>query len=500
MEKPAIEVINLSKFYKNESIIANDNLTLKFNRGEITCIAGENGAGKSTLMKIIFGMDRPSKGEIFVNGEKEEINHPLVAQALGIGMVHQKFKLFNDLTISENVSLGVELKKHLFFLDKQKTLRKVQELIDAHNIKLKADTKIKDLATGEKQLVEILKMLYREAKILIFDEPTAVLTEQEAQQLFTTMRELKAQNKCVIVITHKVQEILDIADIVSIMRKGKLVGTYKRSELNGKTLSDLIMGEEVKNVNVEKKHINYSLLKPVLSFKEVCIYRENQERPLLHNISFNTHPGEILGFCGVSGNGMGILEAVLGGMMPISSGHIYLKENEITNLSPDQLRSKGLAFVPADRYQYGSAANATLSENLIINHRDRLKEMDEFSKPLIKKYNINGLPSQKMNTLSGGNIQKAIVAREIENMKDYIILSNPTWGMDLAATSYIHSQILELKEKGASIILLSSNVDEILLLADTINVITNGEIKKSFKSSKNLNKLLIGEYMLGRQS
>ncbi|MBK5200546.1 MAG: ATP-binding cassette domain-containing protein [Spirochaetaceae bacterium] len=500
MELPAIEVVHVSKFYKDESIIANDDLTLKFNKGEITCIAGENGAGKSTLMKIIFGMETPSKGEIFVNGKKVEITHPLIAQALGIGMVHQKFKLFNNLSISENVSLGVELKKHFFFLDNLKTLRKVQELINSHNIQLQADTKIKDLSTGEKQLVEILKMLYRNADILIFDEPTAVLTEQEAQQLFATMRELKAQNKCVIVITHKVQEILDIADIVSIMRKGKLIGTYKRSELNGKTLSDLIMGEEVKSINVEKKHINYSQLKPVISFKDVCIYRENQEKPLLYNINFNTHPGEIIGFCGVSGNGMGILEAVLGGMMPISSGHIYLKGEEITNLSPDKLRSNGLAFVPADRYQYGSAANATLAENLIINHRDRLKKMNEFAKPLIDKYNINGMPSQKMKTLSGGNIQKAIVAREIENMKDYIILSNPTWGMDLAATAYIHSQILELKEKGASIILLSSNVDEVLLLSDTIDVVTGGEIKKSFKSSKKLNKLLIGEYMLGRKS
>lgn len=497
---PAIEVVNLSKFYKNESIVANDNLTLKFNRGEITCIAGENGAGKSTLMKIIFGLEQPSKGEVFVNGKKVEITHPLIAQALGIGMVHQNFKLFNNLSISDNVSLGVEIKKHFFFLDRQKTLLKVQDLINAHNINLSAETKISNLSTGEKQLVEILKMLYREADILIFDEPTAVLTEQETQQLFSTMRELKAQNKCVIVITHKVQEILDIADIVSIMRKGKLIGTYKREELNGKTLSDLIMGEEVNKLSIDKKHIDFSHLKPVISFKNVCIYRENQEKPLLHNINFTTHPGEILGFCGVSGNGMGMLEAVLGGMLPISSGHIYLNGKEITNLSPDKLRAKGLAFVPADRYQYGSASNATLSENLIINHRNKLQEMNEFSLPLIEKYNINGQPSQKMKTLSGGNIQKAIVAREIENMKDYIILSNPTWGMDLAATSYIHAQIIKLKEKGASIILLSSNVDEILLLSDTINVISGGEIKKRFKASNNLDKLLIGEYMLGRKS
>jgi simple sugar transport system ATP-binding protein len=500
MESSAIEVVHLSKYYKDESIIANDDLTLKFNRGEITCIAGENGAGKSTLMKIIFGMDRPSKGDIFVNGQKEEITHPLIAQALGIGMVHQKFKLFDNLSICENVSLGVELKKHLFFLDKVKTLRKVQELIDSHHIQLSADTKIKDLSTGEKQLVEILKMLYREAEILIFDEPTAVLTEQETQQLFETMRELKAQNKCVIVITHKVQEILDIADVVSIMRKGKLVGTYKRSQLNGKSLSDLIMGEEVKSIKVEKKNINYSILRPVLSFKDVSIYRENQEKPLLHNINFVSHQGEILGFCGVSGNGMGILEAVLGGMLPISSGQIILDGKEITNLTSDKLRANGLAFVPADRYQYGSAANATLAENLIINHRNRLKEMNEFSKPLIDKYNINGQPSQMMKTLSGGNIQKAIVAREIENMKDYIILSNPTWGMDLAATAFIHSQILELKKKGASIILLSQNVDEILLLSDTINVMTNGQISKTFTSFKDVDKLLIGEYMLGRKS
>lgn len=498
-KKPAISVEHLYKWYKAESIMANDNLTLNFNRGEITCIAGENGAGKSTLMKILFGMTTPTKGQIFVNGEKKNITHPLVAQSLGIGMVHQKFKLFEDLTISENVALGVEKKKH-FLLDKNRINKEVQQLIDDHNFNLNANNRIKDLGTGEKQLVEILKMLYRKADIMIFDEPTAVLTESEALSLFNTVRELKKENKCIILITHKVEEILSISDIISVMRKGNLIGTYKRLDLDKKRLSDLIMGEPVEKVKVKKKGIAFSDKERVIRFENVTIYRKNQDKPLLNNISFDSHHGEILGFCGVSGNGMGVLEAVLGGMLPISSGHIYLYDGEITNFSSDKLRREGLAFVPADRYQYGSAADATLSENLIINHKKRLKEREKFSQPLIDKFDINGTVNQKMKTLSGGNIQKAIVAREIENMDCYIVLSNPTWGMDLAATAFIHSQIIELKRKGASVILLSSDVDEVLLLSDKINVITNGNIIKSFDGSKKLDKLLIGEYMLGRKS
>jgi simple sugar transport system ATP-binding protein len=495
----AISVEHLSKWYKAESIMANDDLTLNFNRGEITCVAGENGAGKSTLMKILFGMTTPTDGKIFVNNKLENITHPLIAQSLGIGMVHQKFKLFNDLTISENVALGVEKKKH-FLLDKSRINKEVQKLIDDHNFNLNAKDKIKDLGTGEKQLVEILKMLYRKAEIMIFDEPTAVLTESEALSLFDTVRELKKENKCIILITHKVEEILSISDIISVMRKGKLIGTYNRTDLDEKRLSDLIMGEPVEKVIVKKKGINFSEAERVLKFQNVSIFRKNQEKPLINNISFESHHGEILGFCGVSGNGMGVLEAVLGGMLPISNGHIYLYDTEITNFTSDKLRRKGVAFVPADRYQYGSAADATLSENLIINHRNKLKMRNEFSQPLISKFDIDGSVDQKMKTLSGGNIQKAIVAREIENMESYIVLSNPTWGMDLAATAFIHSQIIELKRKGASVILLSSNVDEVMLLSDRINVITNGSIIKTFDGSKDLDKLIIGEYMLGRKS
>ncbi|MGH4039118.1 MAG: ABC transporter ATP-binding protein [Sphaerochaeta sp.] len=498
MANTAISVEHLSKWYKTESIMANDDLTLSFHRGEITCIAGENGAGKSTLMKILFGMTTPTSGKIFVDDKEVQIPHPLVAQSLGIGMVHQKFKLFNDLTISENVALGVEKKKH-FLLDKKTIRKEVQQLIDDHNFKLNANDKIKDLGTGEKQLVEILKMLYRKAEILIFDEPTAVLTESETQSLFNTVRELKEANKCIILITHKVEEILAISDTISVMRKGKLIGTYERSHLDEKKLSDLIMGEHVEQVKVHKVGNNFLEKDRVIKFDDVTVYRKHQAKPLLDHITFNAHRGEILGFCGVSGNGMGILEAILGGMLPISSGHIYLNDSEITNLTSDKLRKKGLAFVPADRYQYGSAADGTLSENLIINHKNHIKERNEFSYPLIKQFDIDGTVDQKMKTLSGGNIQKAIVAREIENMKSYIVLSNPTWGMDLAATAYIHSQIIDLKRKGAAVILLSSNVDEVLLLSDKINVLNNGRIIKSFDGSKHLDKLIIGEYMLGKK-
>ncbi len=493
----SISAKNVSKFYKSVGTLALNNISTSFKMGEITAIAGENGAGKSTLVKMLFGLVKPDQGEIFI--DNNPINFKSSQEAINnkIGMVFQHFKLIEELTIAQNIALTIEKKKYHFFTDNNKIIEEVQDLIDKYNFKLKANTLVKHLTTGEKQIVEILKMLYREAEILIFDEPTAILSENEATKLFKTIKHLKSKNKCIILITHKLKEILNVCDKVIILRKGNLISETKTKDINEETLTKLMIGEEeILNPSIIHKRLTDNV---VLEFKDVSLKKHFQDKPILSNISFELHQGEILGFCAVSGNGKGVLEAVLGGMMNISSGSILYKKEDITTLKAPELRKKGLAFVPSDRNFYGSALSASLSENLIINKRNLLNQKSKIAKGFIAKYSIKGLANQKMGTLSGGNIQKAIVAREIDNMRDYIVFSNPTWGLDLKSTNFIHSKILELKQHNKAIILLSSDLDEIIKLSDKINVIFEGKICKTFDNNEEISKKEIGKYMLGKK-
>ncbi len=492
-----IELTDISKFYPSVGIKALDKINCTFKMGEITAIAGENGAGKSTLVKVLFGITKPDTGnikfdnkEIIINSSKDAINNK-------IGMVFQHFQLIEELSIAQNIALGIEKKKLLFITDQNKINIEVQTLIDEYNFNLKATDLIKDLTTGEKQIVEILKMLYKKSEILIFDEPTAILSQSEAKRLFKTIRHLKNENKCIILITHKLKEILKDSDKVIILRKGNIIGEYQTNSLNEEELTKLMIGHEIK----QTKEIAHVEIKndTILEFKNVSLKKHNQKRPILNNINFSLHRGEILGFCAVSGNGKGVLEAVLGGMMRISTGEILYNNSDISKYQAPDLRKMGLAFVPSDRNHYGSAAQATLSENLIINKRNQLNFKNKIAKSFISKYNIKGLAHQKMGTLSGGNIQKAIIAREIDNMKDYIVFSNPTWGLDLESKDFIHSQIIELKQKNKAIVLLSSDLEEILKLSDKINIIFEGQIYKTFINNNLISKKEIGQYMLGKE-
>lgn len=493
-----IEINNITKLYKNVGVLALNKVTASFKMGEITAIAGENGAGKSTLVKILYGIVKPDTGTIKLDNKELAIHSSQDAIKHKIGMVFQHFKLVEELTIAQNIALGIEKKKFFFFTDLDKINTEVQNLIDKYDFKLEATELVKNLTTGEKQIVEILKMLYRQAEILIFDEPTAVLSETEAKKLFKTIKKLKDKNKCIILITHKIHEIINLSDKILILRKGNLVGDYRTNEITEETLTKLMIGKDfLKNHNILHKKLSDNV---VIEFKNIRLKKHSQNKPLLDDISFKVHKGEILGFCAVSGNGKGVLEAVLGGMMQVSSGSIYYNNKDITKLRASELRKIGLAFVPSDRNHYGSAALATLSENLIINRRNQLKDKTKIAKSFISKYSIKGLPHQKMGTLSGGNIQKAIVAREIDNMKDYIVFSNPTWGLDLNSTNFIHSKILELKQQNKAIILLSSDLDEIIKLSDSINVIFEGRICKTFNNNIPVSKKEIGKYMLGKKT
>lgn len=493
-----LEITNISKFYPSVGVHALNNISTSFNKGEITAIAGENGAGKSTLVKILFGIIKPDTGYISLNNKQLNINNSQDAINHKLGMVFQHFKLIEELSVAQNIALGIEEKKHFLFTNQRLINEKVQKLIDEYDFNIEATTLVKRLSTGEKQVVEILKMLYRESDIMIFDEPTAVLSESEARRLFKTIKHLKSKNKTIIIITHKIKEILKLSDKVIVLRKGLLIGEYCTKDLNNESLTKYIIGHDT------QKDENFISVEPsqeiILKFKNIYLKKHSQKQPLLNNISFELRKGEILGFCAVSGNGKGVLEAVLGGMMNISSGKILYKNKDISNYRASDLRKMGLAFVPSDRNHYGSAGQATLSENMIINKRENLNSKTKITKQFISKYNINALSHQKMETLSGGNKQKAIIAREIDNMKDYIVFSNPTWGLDFNASNFVHSKILDLKKQNKAIILLSSDLDEILKLSDKINIMFEGKIQKTILNNRNITKKEIGRYMLGKDT
>lgn len=501
----AVKMQNITKIYAENNLCANDSVDFELRKGEIICLAGENGAGKTTLMKVLYGMENQEEGIISIRGKEENITSPLVANRLGIGMVHQHFMLVEDFTIAQNVLLGIEPLQYGIAYDLKKATELVDTVIEQHHFSIEANMLVKNLTVGQKQQAEIVKMLYRDVDILILDEPTAVLTEQEIDSLFFTLRQLAKQGKSLILITHKLHEIKAISDRVAVMRKGKMVGFYTTADVEEKQISALMMG---KSISLHIDHTPNNLeKKPIIQFKDVSVLKRGQKRPLLNKVTFTANSGEILGFAGVGGNGLGVLEAVLGGFLPISQGNIYHNENDITNLSTSQLRKQGLAYVPADRLQVGSAIQATVQENMIVNSCSKFtkhgflnqRKITEYTTKLIEKYSAKATAQMPIGTLSGGNIQKVILAREIEKYQDYIVFSEPTWGLDIASSKFVYEQMTTLRNKGAAVILISSNLDEILTVADCIIVFYRGSVVATFAGAeaRSISKEEIGEYMLG---
>jgi len=514
-----IELRSISKTYPGKEKKANNNINLSLKKGEILCIAGENGAGKTTLMKILCGLEKPDSGDIYVNGEKKEILSPLAAKKLGIGMVHQHFMLFPEYTAAENIVMGMEPRKCKLFLDSKKTNEASQKIINYNSFNIKPAQKVKDLSVGEMQQVEICRILFSNAQIIIMDEPTSILTEKEASSLFKTLKKLASEGKSIILITHKLHEIKMICDRAAVLRRGELLKIYEKGQIDEYEIARLMTfgtGEDreylLKSVDENVKRsfaIKKTLKESVIAFKNVTVKRHGQKRPLLDNVSFNVNTGEILGITGSGGNGLGVIEAVLGGFLHPSEGKILHKEKEISNYNIRALRNQGLAYVPCDRIRIGSARDATIEENLIINRRDnfagsifskkKLKEKEEFSKNIIKNYNIEGaFLKEKASTLSGGNLQKLILAREISFFKNYIVFSEPSWGLDIASSNFIAEEIKKLPEKGAAVILISTDLDEILKLADRIIVMYRGRIAGDFINNSDLSiKEKIGNCMQG---
>ncbi len=494
---------NICKTFSSTGLKANDDVNLEVAKGEIHALVGENGAGKTTLMNILYGIIPPDSGSILINGEEVKISSPVDAGKCGIGMVHQHFKLINEFTVAQNVVLGSEPRKGAIFFDNRKAEKEVAAVIEKNRFHISPEMKISEISVGQMQQVEIIKMLYRKAELLILDEPTSVLTEQEIQRLFLTLRELIKQGKTIIIITHKLTEVKDISDRITIMRKGKVISVKNTKEVNEADISKMMVG---KSVSFDFDKGEDGCRDAVLELENVTIQKTRQGRPVLDRVSFSASTCEVVGITGVAGNGLTELEDVIAGLQKISSGRIFHNEHDITNISPKALRDRGLAYVPTDRLKRGSSLDSSIKENMILtSHHQFMKSggifdesrINEHSRKLIEEYLIDGCADAPIGTLSGGNIQKVILARELDRVKDFVLFSEPTWGLDVASSEFIYNKILEMRARGTAVVLISSNIDEILALSDTVLVMYRGKIVARQPSGPELTRELIGEYMLG---
>lgn len=477
---PVVELRSITKRFPG--IIANDAISFQLRPGEIHALLGENGAGKSTLMNILFGLYQPDEGEIWVKGQKAVIDSPNKAIELGIGMVHQHFKLVQPFTVTENIILGSEPRKGLV-VDIRKAQEKVRAISEQYGLMVDPKAKIQDISVGMQQRVEILKTLYRGADILIFDEPTAVLTPQEIQELLAILRHLAAEGKSIILITHKLKEIMALADTCTIIRRGKVVDTVKVSETNPEQLAEKMVGRGV-SFQVEKKPAVPGDI--VLQVERVST-AGNRGTKALNGISFNVRAGEILGIAGVDGNGQSELIETLTGLRGVDEGRISLKGKEITNRSPREASEAGLSHIPEDRHKHGLVLDFTMSENMVLetyyqpaycrNGFLNYEAIDEHAEKLIREFDVR-TPSirNEARSLSGGNQQKAIIAREMDKNPDLLIAAQPTRGLDVGAIEFVHKKLIEARDKGKGVLLVSFELDEILNVSDRIAVIYEGQI------------------------
>ena len=506
MSEYIIEMKNITKRFPG--IVANDNVTIQIKKGEIYALLGENGAGKSTLMSMLFGMYEPDEGEIYVRGKKEKISSPTYATELNIGMVHQHFKLVSNYTIAENIIMGVEpIKKFMGFLpyvDIKTSNEKIAVLSKQYGLEVDPTKKIQDINVSTQQRVEILKMLYREAEILIFDEPTAVLTPQEIEFLLEIIKGLKAAGKTIILITHKLEEIKKVADRCAILNRGRLIDVLDVASTSTKEMANKMVGREV-SFEREKAEAKYGDV--VLSVKDLTV-KDSNGFEVVKKASFDVRSGEIVAIAGVSGNGQVEIADAITGIMQAAGGKITLNGKDITNWNIRKRNDEGIAYIPEDRQTYGLVLDFTLSDNLalknyyqqpfakkgIIDHG----QFDDFGDKLIEKYDIRSGQGIKttVRSMSGGNQQKAIIAREVEQNAELIIFVQPTRGLDIGAIENIHNQIIAERDKGKAILLISLELDEVMGLADTIAVIYNGQILK-VADAKTLSVEEVGQFMMG---
>ena len=495
-----IEMLHITKEFPG--IKANDDITLQLRKGESHALLGENGAGKSTLMSVLFGLYQPEAGEIRKNGEKVNITDPNVATALGIGMVHQHFQLVEVFTVLDNIIWGAETTK-LGFVQKKEARKKVEELSERYGLKVDVDALVEDITVGMQQRVEILKMLYRDNEILIFDEPTAVLTPQEIEELMQIMKNLAAEGKSILFISHKLNEIMEVSDRVTVLRKGRYIGTVNTADTNKQELSNMMVGRPVQ---LEVKKTPAQPKEEILRVEDMCVASHTHKRNAVNHVNFSVRAGEIVCIAGIDGNGQTELIHGLTGLDK-STGKITLCSHDISHCSIHQ-RSTNMSHIPEDRHKHGLILDFTLEDNLVLQrfrelqfqHAGFIKRdaVRAYAENLIERFDVRSGqgPVTIARSMSGGNQQKAIIARELDREKPLIVAVQPTRGLDVGAIEYIHSQLVAQRDEGKAVLLVSLELEEVMSLSDRILVLYEGEIVGEF-DPKEITVQELGLYMAG---
>ena len=504
MEHYAVEMLHITKRFPG--IIANDDITLQLKKGEIHALLGENGAGKSTLMSVLFGLYQPEEGEIRMNGSKVDIRDPNDANALGIGMVHQHFKLVECFTVLDNIIMGVEPTNKFGFLQKKEAREKVMALSEKYGLRVDPDALIEDITVGMQQRTEILKMLYRENDVLIFDEPTAVLTPQEIDELMQIMKNLAAEGKSILFISHKLAEIMAVADRCSVLRKGKYIGTVNTKDVTAQELSRMMVGRDVKFA-VEKDDAKPADV--ILNVQNLSIASKRNTEDAVKNVSFQVRSGEIVCIAGIDGNGQTELVYGITGLEPAKTGKLTLCGKDITK-APIRKRSlSGMSHIPEDRHKHGLVLDYTLEDNIVLQRYFepeftgkagflKRKNIRAYAERLIEQYDVRSGqgPVTISRAMSGGNQQKAIIAREIDKKPELLVAVQPTRGLDVGAIEYIHSQLVAQRDAGKAVLLVSLELDEVMNVSDRILVMYEGEIVGEFDPKK-VTVEELGLYMSG---
>ena len=501
--KELLRMENITKIYSN-GFIANKDISFDVKKGEIHALIGENGAGKTTLMKILFGLEDHQEGKIYIEGEEVHIANPLDAIGKGIGMVHQHFMQVPNLTIAENVILGMETGQGLIF-DKKKAIEETKKAAQKYQLDVDPEAKIEDISVGLKQKVELLKALIRGAKVLILDEPTAVLTPQETRELFVQLKQLKDMGYGIVFISHKLEEVMELCDRCTVLRHGRVVGSGIIGELNETKMSKMIVGRDV-TLSIDKAPADTGEL--ILRIRGLN-YINSINKWKIRNLDFGIRSGEVLGIAGVEGNGQSELSDIIAGLRRATSGSIEVVGKEITNKSVKEIRSSGVAYISEDRMTYGCAPSLSIKDNIGSIYKDQKKfskgpmindkELNKFVDDCIRDFEIAcSSRNDPVRLLSGGNIQKVIVAREFSSGAKLLVANQPTRGIDVGTTSLIRRMIVKYaREKGMAVLLISSDLNEVLEVSDRLVVMFNGQFTAHFHDPKSVTDEVLGEYMLG---
>lgn len=506
MQDLLLEMSNIHKTYRVNNVVALKGAELRVQEGTVHSLVGENGAGKTTLMKILCGNEEKDKGKIIVDEEQVEISDPQEAFDHGIGLVHQHFKLIGSFTVLENILLGVEHTKS-GLVDKQSARHDVEALTRESGLSVKLDKKVQDLDISERQKVEILRVLYRGARIIILDEPTSVLTKQETQDLFNTIEMLRERNKTLIFISHKLEEVKEIASEVTILREGQTVARGPCSKFSKEEMSYKMVGEKIdfdRDISLASPNNDED---PLLRIRNLTVKGEGGIEKL-KGLNIDVKRAEITGIAGVAGNGQLQLAHGIAGLIPISEGEVRLGSVELTDLSPRERREAGLSYIPEDRISLGSSVDSSVTENILATryHQDKFSNRGlinydkayTFAQKLVNDYEIKTSSlNERVGMLSGGNIQKVVLARELGGDPEALLVCNPTWGLDVQSTKFIYKSLIEKQKENTATLLISSNLDELFQLSTRILVIYEGEIKVSFDEVDKLTKAEVGEYMMG---